>query len=80
MKKIRLMFRFNQDLPGAIETVHPHKFLEHRAQYLSFYLRRYNIVQSLTLLRFQKRLNKFVPLRVETLLAFILHQLHLYKG
>ena len=27
MKTIRGVFRFNQDIPGAIETVHPNKFL-----------------------------------------------------
>jgi len=27
MKRMRMMFRFNQDIPGAIETVHPNKFI-----------------------------------------------------
>ena len=27
MKKIRSLFRFNPDIPGAIELVHPNKFL-----------------------------------------------------
>lgn len=27
MKFLRSMFRFNQDIPGAIEVVHPNKFL-----------------------------------------------------
>ena len=27
MKRVRSMFRFNQDIPGAIELVHPNKFL-----------------------------------------------------
>ena len=27
MKNLRGMWKFNQDIPGAIETVHPNKFL-----------------------------------------------------
>ena len=27
MKELRSCFRFNQDIPGAIELVHPNKFL-----------------------------------------------------
>lgn len=27
MKRVRSMFRFNPDIPGAIEMVHPNKFL-----------------------------------------------------
>ena len=27
MKKIRSMFRYNPDIPGAVELVHPNKFL-----------------------------------------------------
>ena len=27
MKKLRSLFRFNPDMPGAIEHVHPNKFL-----------------------------------------------------
>jgi len=27
MKQVRSLFRFNPDIPGAIELVHPNKFL-----------------------------------------------------
>ena len=38
MKKIRTMARFNPDMPGAIELVHPNKFLPSTSiSILSFY-------------------------------------------
>jgi hypothetical protein len=33
MKKLRDQFRFNPDIPGAIELVHPNKFLPSNETY-----------------------------------------------
>ena len=33
MRKTRSMFRVNTDIPGAIETVHPNKFLPSKLSY-----------------------------------------------
>ena len=32
MKKVRSMFRVNTDIPGAMEVVHPNKFLPSKSQ------------------------------------------------
>ena len=34
MTKVRSMFRVNTDIPGAIELVHPNKFLPSKSIYL----------------------------------------------
>ncbi len=39
MKTIRTMARFNPDMPGAIELVHPNKFLPSNKTLLSFFFR-----------------------------------------
>lgn len=37
MKKLRSMFRFNPDIPGAIELVHPNKFLPSKQWFLNIF-------------------------------------------
>jgi hypothetical protein len=39
MKRIRSMYRVNTDIPGALELVHPNKFIASKCKFLSIFLR-----------------------------------------
>jgi hypothetical protein len=39
MKRIRSMYRVNTDIPGALELVHPNKFIASKYNFLSIFLR-----------------------------------------
>jgi hypothetical protein len=39
MKRIRSMYRVNTDIPGALELVHPNKFIASKCNFVSIFLR-----------------------------------------